>query len=159
MPAWRGAMVPCRHMPAETSGSVRGYACSSGRFLSRSGHPGDRSFRPGAEGLRARESHLCGASGVPCYGGNWRNVDSIRDRVCITLADCCDAQVAREAVADQESVFSLAGQTSHIESMEEPAGDVSANCQAPLPILDVCRRCNPEARIAIGRTGGDQSVS
>src|SRR4029450_13558785 len=52
----------------------------------------------------------------------------------------------------EEYLFNLAGQTSHLDSIENPQTDLEINCRSQLSILECCRRYNPKGRIGVGST-------
>jgi UDP-glucose 4-epimerase len=82
---------------------------------------------------------------IPEYGGNLFNVREIEDRVRINISDIRDPWSIRTLVAGQDFIFNLAGQVSHIDSMEDPRTDLEINCTAQLSLLEACRRVNPGA--------------
>jgi UDP-glucose 4-epimerase len=82
---------------------------------------------------------------IPEYGGNLFNVREIEDRVRINISDIRDPWSIRTLVSGQDFIFNLAGQVSHIDSMEDPRTDLEINCTAQLSLLEACRRVNPEA--------------
>src|SRR5436190_13480089 len=82
---------------------------------------------------------------IPEYGGNLYNVREIADRVRINLSDIRDPWSIRALVEGQDFIFNLAGQVSHIDSMEDPETDLDINCKAQLSLLEALRRVNPEA--------------
>ena len=82
---------------------------------------------------------------IPEYGGNLFNVREIEDRVRINISDIRDPWSIRTLVEGQDFIFNLAGQVSHIDSMEDPRTDLEINCTAQLSLLEACRRVNPEA--------------
>jgi len=82
---------------------------------------------------------------IPEYGGNPYNVREIADRVRINLSDIRDPWSIRALVEGQDYIFNLAGQVSHIDSMEDPETDLDINCKAQLSLLEAVRRTNPEA--------------
>jgi UDP-glucose 4-epimerase len=55
-------------------------------------------------------------------------------------------------VQGQDFLFNLAGQTSHMDSMEDPQTDLEINCRAQLSILEVCRRHNPGVKVVFAST-------
>jgi UDP-glucose 4-epimerase len=89
---------------------------------------------------------------IPDYGGNLYNVRGIESQVKVNIADVRDANGIRYLVRDQDYLFNLAGQVSHIESIEDPMTDLEINCKAQLSILEACRRVNPEIRIVFAST-------
>ena len=82
---------------------------------------------------------------IPEYGGNLYNVREIADRVRINLSDVRDPWSIRSLVEGQDFIFNLAGQVSHIDSMEDPQTDLDINCKAQLSLLEAIRRVNPAA--------------
>src|SRR3954466_12000786 len=82
---------------------------------------------------------------IPEYGGNLFNVREIEDRVRINISDIRDPWSIRALVEDQDFIFNLAGQVSHIDSMEDPETDLDINCKAQLSLLEAIRRVNPAA--------------
>jgi UDP-glucose 4-epimerase len=84
---------------------------------------------------------------IPEYGGNLHNVRDIERRVRINLSDIRDPWSIRALVRNQDYIFNLAGQVSHLDSMEDPETDLDINCKAQLSLLEACRHINPDARI------------
>ena len=89
---------------------------------------------------------------IPDYGGNLFNIHGIESRVKVNVADVRDANGIRYLVRDQDYLFNLAGQVSHIDSIEEPMTDLEINCASQLSILEACRRVNPSVRIVFAST-------
>jgi dTDP-glucose 4,6-dehydratase/UDP-glucose 4-epimerase len=58
----------------------------------------------------------------------------------------------RQLFQGQDYLFNLAGQTSHMDSMQNPRNDLSINAEAQLSILDACREVNPKIRIVFAST-------
>jgi UDP-glucose 4-epimerase len=55
-------------------------------------------------------------------------------------------------VQGQEVIFNLAGQTSHMDSMQDPQTDLEINAKAQLSILEACRKYNPTVKIMFAST-------
>jgi UDP-glucose 4-epimerase len=89
---------------------------------------------------------------VPEYGGNRFNIHGLEDRVRVNISDVRDSDSVRTHVAGQDFLFNLAGQTSHLDSMEDPFTDLEINCRAQLSILETCRQFNPTVRIVFAST-------
>ena len=89
---------------------------------------------------------------IPEYGGNLRNLHDLSDEVVIKVADIRDESSINPLIKDQDYLFNLAGQTSHLDSMENPFIDLDINARAQLSILEACRRNNPEIRIVFAST-------
>ena len=86
------------------------------------------------------------------YGGNPRNIKGFKDRISVNLSDIRDEYSVREIVKNHDYLFNLAGQTSHLDSMENPFTDLDINAKAQLSILEACRKNNPEIRIVFAST-------
>jgi UDP-glucose 4-epimerase len=84
---------------------------------------------------------------IPEYGGNPYNVRHIADRVQINYSDIRDPWSIRYLVKDKDYIFNLAGQVSHLDSMEDPQTDLDINCGSQLSLLEACRANNPNTRI------------
>ena len=89
---------------------------------------------------------------IPDYGGNLFNVESIRDRVRINISDVRDGNSMDYLVRGQDYIFNLAGQVSHIDSMQDPYTDLEINCRSQLSLLEACRHHNPGAKVIFAST-------
>ncbi|HJQ75040.1 MAG TPA: NAD-dependent epimerase/dehydratase family protein [Gaiellaceae bacterium] len=89
---------------------------------------------------------------IPEYGGNVVNIAGIEDEVTVNIADVRDVHSLPYLVRDRDVIFSLAGQTSHLDSMTDPYTDLEINCRAQLSLLEACRLANPGARIVFAST-------
>jgi UDP-glucose 4-epimerase len=102
--------------------------------------------------VRAGAKVLLVDSLIPEYGGNLFNVNDIKDKVTINIADVRDVHSMRYLVQGMDYLFNLAGQTSHLDSMRDPYTDLDINCRAQLSILETCRKYNPEIKIIFAST-------
>lgn len=89
---------------------------------------------------------------IPEYGGNLHNIAPVRERVWLNISDVRDTHSLTYLVQGQDYLFNLAGQTSHLDSMENPFTDLDINCRSQLAILEACRRWNPGVRIVFAST-------
>ena len=89
---------------------------------------------------------------IPEYGGNMRNIHDIADKVTVNLSDIRDPFSVNQLICKQDYLFNLAGQTSHLHSMEDPFTDLDINAKAQLSILEACRKHNPKVRIVFAST-------
>jgi UDP-glucose 4-epimerase len=89
---------------------------------------------------------------IPEYGGNLANIREIRDHVRVNVSDVRDEHSMRSLVRGVDYLFNLAGQTSHLDSMQDPYTDLDINCRAQLFILEACRRYNPELKLVFAGT-------
>ena len=86
------------------------------------------------------------------YGGNLANLEPVAERVRINFSDIRDQHSLEYLVRDAEVIYSMAGQTSHIDSMRDPFTDLDINCRSQLSILECCRAANPGAKILYAST-------
>ncbi len=86
------------------------------------------------------------------YGGNYFNIEPIRDSVRVIEGDLRDAAAVREATEGQELVFHIAAQTSHVDSMTEPLFDVDVNCRGTILLLEAMKDLAPGARMVYAGT-------
>lgn len=84
---------------------------------------------------------------IPEYGGNLFNVEDIKEKIHINIADIRDQYTMNNLVQEKDIIFNLAGQVSHIDSMNNPFPDADINARSQLYILEACRRFNPNAKV------------
>ena len=89
---------------------------------------------------------------IPHYGGNLFNIRGIEDKVRVNISDVRDRYSIEYLVQGQDYLFNLAGQVSHIDSMEDPFTDLEINCRSQISILEACRHHNPEIRVVFAAT-------
>jgi len=89
---------------------------------------------------------------IPDYGGNLFNIEGIEDRLKVNIADVRDENGLKYLVRDQDFLFNLAGQVSHVDSMKDPMTDLEINCRSQLSILEACRYENPDIRVVYAST-------
>lgn len=89
---------------------------------------------------------------LPQYGGNLFNIQSIRDLVKIEIKDVRDRDQINLVLKNQDYLFNLAGQTSHLDSMLDPKTDLDINAAAQLSILEGCRFINPRIKVVFAST-------
>jgi nucleoside-diphosphate-sugar epimerase len=86
------------------------------------------------------------------FGGNLHNISDIGDHLRLNISDIRDRHGLRFLLKDRDIMFNLAGQTSHLDSMEAPFEDLAINCTAQLGILETCRIVRPNIRIVFAST-------
>ena len=96
---------------------------------------------------------------LPLYGGNLFNIESIRDKVRVNFSDIRDRNSMNYLVQDQDYVFHLAGQVSHVDSILDPFMDVDINVNGTLSVLEACRRSNAQAKIIFTGTRGQYGAA
>ncbi|MEW6365116.1 MAG: NAD-dependent epimerase/dehydratase family protein [Acidobacteriota bacterium] len=89
---------------------------------------------------------------IPDYGGNFFNIAGIEDRVKVNICDMRDHNGMRHLVRKQDFIFNLAGQVSHIDSMQDPETDLDINCKSQLSLLETLRCDNPGAKVVYAST-------
>jgi UDP-glucose 4-epimerase len=89
---------------------------------------------------------------IPEYGGSLINIAGIEDAVTVNISDVSDPHSFRYLIRRQDLVFNLAGQTSHVDSMQDPYTDLEINARSQLSILEACRHHNPGAKIVFAST-------
>ena len=96
---------------------------------------------------------------LPLYGGNLFNIEPIRDKVRVNFSDIRDRNSMNYLVQDQDYIFHLAGQVSHVDSILDPFMDVDININGTLAVLEACHKFNPKAKIIFTGTRGQYGPS
>ena len=86
------------------------------------------------------------------YGGNYANIFDFKNRARVVIADIRDQNLITELVRGQDFLFNLAGQISHLGSIQDPRADLEVNCSSVLSILEICRLNNPSVKIVYSST-------
>lgn len=89
---------------------------------------------------------------IPEYGGNLFNIEPIKNQVRVNFSDVRDPHSMEYLVKDQDYLFNLAGQVSHIDSMTDPLSDLDINTRAQVVILEACRKFNPRIVVVFAST-------
>jgi UDP-glucose 4-epimerase len=89
---------------------------------------------------------------IPDYGGNLFNIEPIKDKVRVNFSDVRDSHSMEYLVKEQDYLFNLAGQVSHIDSMTDPLTDLDINTRAQVFILEACRKFNPTIKVIFAST-------
>lgn len=112
--------------------------------------------------LGAEVTTLCSLN--PLYGGNRFNVESIKDKIRITIGDIRDMRLMKELVLGKDIIFNLAAQVSYIDSSKMPFEDLDVNCRGHLTLLEACREVNKNVKIifsslrmVLGKIEGEQA--
>jgi UDP-glucose 4-epimerase len=91
---------------------------------------------------------------IPEYGGNLFNIEPIRDRVTVNFGDICDRLAMDWLIRDQDYVFHLAGQVSHVMSLTDPFPDIQYNIKGTTVVMEAVRRHAPRAKVIFAGTRG-----
>jgi UDP-glucose 4-epimerase len=106
-----------------------------------------------ASELIAQGAHVTLADSlIPLYGGNPFNISGIADRATVNVCDVRDPFAMAYLVQGKDYLFNLAGQTSHLDSMNDPKTDLDINTSAQLSILEACRKANPGIKVVFAST-------
>jgi UDP-glucose 4-epimerase len=98
-------------------------------------------------------AHVCVVDSLdPSFGGNPYNLDGVKDRVQIKIADLRQSGLIEELIGGQDYLFNLAGQVSHLDSMLDPLTDFQINAGLQLAIVEACRKYNPSIKIVFAGT-------
>lgn len=91
---------------------------------------------------------------IPETGGNPFNIEPVQDheRLSVRTVDVRDVLAMERLVRNQAVIFNLAGQVSHIDSMQDPFTDLEINCRSQLALLDTCRKFAPETKVIFAST-------
>ena len=88
----------------------------------------------------------------PGGGGNKFNVSGLEKRLKVEVVDAGDIAHMAGLVVDQDILFNLAGQTSHLGSILDPLQDLEINTVNQLKLLELCRQQNRRIRIVYAGT-------
>lgn len=86
------------------------------------------------------------------YGANPFNLADPPAPLTLLEADIGDEAAIAGAVGQAATIFNLAGQTSHMDSMQHPLEDLRLNQEGNLRFLELVRKSNPQARIVFSST-------
>jgi nucleoside-diphosphate-sugar epimerase len=89
---------------------------------------------------------------LPQYGGNLYNLRDVSGLIKLNISDVRDSYSMETLVQDVDLLFNVAGQTSHIDSMNDPFTDLDINSRAQLSILEALRRSNRGAKVVFAST-------
>lgn len=89
---------------------------------------------------------------IPEYGGNLYNIEPVKDKLRMNISDVRDEHSMKYLIKGKDYLFNLAGQTSHLDSMNNPYTDLDINCLSQLYILEACRKYNPGIKIVFAGT-------
>lgn len=91
-------------------------------------------------------------SSIGGCGANLYNIEPVRQRVKLIPLDLAETAECSADIAQSEVIFNLAGEVSHIHSMQFPERDLQINVVAQLRFLDNCRKYAPGVRIVYAGT-------
>src|SRR5438067_10510732 len=94
---------------------------------------------------------------VPRHGANHRNLvpdgaSAPHPGVHVLEADLADVEAFRAPAVEADVVFNLAGQVSHVDSMNDPLFDLHVNATGQFAFLELLRKENPDATVVFTST-------
>jgi UDP-glucose 4-epimerase len=89
---------------------------------------------------------------IPDTGGNLHNLHGLEDKIKFHRADVRDELIMSRHLRNQDILFNLAGQTSHMDSMTKPFDDLEINTRSQLSILEACRQFNKDIKLVFAST-------
>jgi UDP-glucose 4-epimerase len=89
---------------------------------------------------------------IPGCGANPHNLAPVRDRVSIVAQDIAEPRNFTASIREARAIFNLAGEISHIHSMDFPERDLNINTVAQLRFLLECQASNPGVRVVYAST-------
>jgi UDP-glucose 4-epimerase len=91
-------------------------------------------------------------SEVPGCGANRHNIAAAASGLRVIVADVGDAGRVAHEIRGCSVIFNLAGEISHVHSMQDPARDARLNAMAQLRFLEECARQAPGVRVVYAGT-------
>jgi len=89
---------------------------------------------------------------IPSHGGNRHNIAPATNDIDVVVADIADSGAIGHVVRNADYIFNLAGQISHLDSMEDPLTDFDLNARAHLSFLEVLRAQQSRAVVVYSST-------
>ncbi|MBP7064911.1 NAD(P)-dependent oxidoreductase [Ferrovibrio sp.] len=86
------------------------------------------------------------------YGANMFNLALPANPISLLESDIGAENAITDAVTGAHTIFNFAGQTSHMDSMQQPLEDMALNQIANLRFIELVRRVNPGARLVFSST-------
>ena len=80
-------------------------------------------------------------------GANFFNIEPIKDRVKIVIADIGDRSAMDHHVRNQDVIFNIGMHSCHLDSMKDPLFDIQTNVVPQINFLESIRYHNSEARV------------
>lgn len=80
-------------------------------------------------------------------GTNLYNIEKIKAKITLLVGDIRDSSSTDYAVKNQDLIFNIAGNASHLDSMVDPLNDYDVNVKGQLTLLESCKNHNPSVKI------------
>ena len=96
---------------------------------------------------------------LPEYGGNLFNLDPVRGKVRVQMADVRDEHIMALLAQGVDVVFHLAAQVSHVKSLSDPYTDIDINIKGTVALMEAVRKVAPGAVVVRSGTRGEYGAS
>ncbi len=93
---------------------------------------------------------------IPFLGGNEFNIDIIKNSplLKVNISNIYDRESMEHLVKNQDHIFHLASQVSHILGQIDPLPDIQYNILGTTTLLEACKKNNPSVKILYTGTRG-----
>lgn len=93
---------------------------------------------------------------IPFLGGNEWNIESIKNSplLKVNISNIHDKESMEHLVQNQDHIFHLASQVSHVLGQTDPFPDIDYNIMGTTVLLEACRKKNPRVKILYTGTRG-----
>jgi len=91
-------------------------------------------------------------SSIPGCGANPFNLAPVAAEIKVVARDIAEAERLKDHIASADVIFNLAGEISHVHSMQFPERDMQINAVAQMQFLDACKSCARGVRIVYAGT-------
>jgi len=96
---------------------------------------------------------------MPRQGGNFFNIEPVKNDVCVELSDIQNQRVMNKLVQRKDYIYHLAGQVNHVDSIRNPLKDLNTNAVGTLVVLEACRKKNQNIKLIFTGTRGQYGSS
>lgn len=93
---------------------------------------------------------------IPSLGGNEFNIDPIKSSplLKVNISNIYDRESMEHLVKNQDHIFHLASQVSHVLGQTDPFPDIQYNIVGTATLLEACKKNNPQIKIISTGTRG-----
>ncbi|NVM23626.1 MAG: GDP-mannose 4,6-dehydratase [Desulfobacterales bacterium] len=84
---------------------------------------------------------------IPDLGGNFFNIEPIKEKVRPVTANIGDRSTMDQHVRNQDIIFNIGMHSCHLDSMENPVFDIQTNVVPQINFLESLRHHNPRSRV------------
>ncbi len=84
---------------------------------------------------------------IPDLGANFFNIEPVKDRVKVVIANLGDRAATDYYVRDKDLIYNIGMHSCHLESMANPVYDLETNVIPQVHFLESLRAVNPQTRV------------